>query len=65
MEYKLNSLYRWRSKKGLRFNGEFPKLPDAELMQKYVINFDKKLLRSRKVIRSSIAELVANGLLAE
>ncbi len=44
------------------FNVEFPKLPDAELMQKYVIDFDKE---ARCIPIGVQFKLVANGLLAE
>lgn len=53
--------------KGLRFNVEFPSLPDAELMQKYVIDFDKEAssVYTQKGKFGVQFKLVANGLLAE
>ena len=54
--------------KGLRFNVEFPKLPAAaELMNQYVIDFDKEAssVYTQKNKFGVQFKLVANGLLAE
>ncbi len=58
MGIKLNSSLQME-KQRTSFNVEFPKLPDAELMQKYVIDFDKEGKFGVQF------KLVASGLLAE
>lgn len=53
--------------KGLRFSVEFRKLPSAELLQLYVIDFDKEnsSVYTQKGKFGVQFKLVANGLVAE
>lgn len=53
--------------KGLRFSVEFRKLPSAELLQLYVIGFDKEnsSVYTQKGKFGVQFKLVANGLVAE